>query len=127
MARLPVTAPPLLKSTRSSGPGSTGGSGGAGWGDQLSGFYVGYNLPRNELAIVKHGYWNATEAIGFPGEVGKVIENDEHHMIVVDAGLPIVVSLLEHKPTQTREVKLNSWVTFWPVPPTHGIILGRAS
>jgi hypothetical protein len=49
-------------------------------GDQLSGFYVGYNLPRNELAIVKHGYWNATEAIGSPGETGKIIENDQGYM-----------------------------------------------
>ncbi len=57
---------------------------------------------------------------------GKVIENDGHHTIVVDAGVLIVVSLLEHKPTQTRQVKLNSWVTFWPSPPTHGIILGKS-
>lgn len=57
---------------------------------------------------------------------GKVIDNDEHHMIVVDAGVPVVVSLLEHKPTQTRQVKVNAWVTFWPVPPTHGIVLGKA-
>jgi hypothetical protein len=56
---------------------------------------------------------------------GKVIENDGHHTIVVDAGVPIVVSLLEHKPTQTREIKVNAWVTFWPTPPTHGIILGK--
>ena len=56
---------------------------------------------------------------------GKVVDNDEHHMIVVDAGLLIVVSLLEHKPTQTKEVKVNAWVTFWPTPPTHGVILGK--
>ena len=56
---------------------------------------------------------------------GKVIDNDEHHMIVVDAGLTIAVSLLEHKPAQTKEVKVNAWVTFWPTPPTHGIILGK--
>ncbi|MHC4294068.1 MAG: hypothetical protein ACYSTL_00615 [Planctomycetota bacterium] len=56
---------------------------------------------------------------------GKVVENDAHHTIVVDAGVPIVVSLLDHKPTQTRQVKLNSWVTFWSSPPTHGIILGK--
>ena len=56
---------------------------------------------------------------------GKVIDSDGHHAIVVDAGVPIVVSLLEHKPTQTRQVKVNSWVTFWPSPPTHGIILGK--
>jgi len=56
---------------------------------------------------------------------GKVIDNDEHHMIVVDAGLLIAVSLLEHKPAQTKEVKVNAWVTFWPAPPTHGIILGK--
>ena len=56
---------------------------------------------------------------------GKVIDNDAHHTIVVDAGLAVVVSLLEHKPAQTRQIKLNSWVTFWPSPPTHGIILGK--
>ena len=57
---------------------------------------------------------------------GKVVENDEHHTIAIDAGAPLVVTLLNHKPTQTREVHLNAWVTFWPVPPTHGIILGKA-
>ncbi len=56
---------------------------------------------------------------------GKVLDNDAHHTIAVDAGVPIVVSLLEHKPTQTRKIKVNSWVTFWPSPPTHGIILGK--
>ena len=56
---------------------------------------------------------------------GKVIENDAHHMLVVDAGAPIVVSLLQHKPSQPRQVKINAWDTFWPVPPTHGIILGK--
>jgi len=56
---------------------------------------------------------------------GKVIENDERHDIAVDAGAPLVVTLLEHKPSQTKQVKLNAWVTFWPSPPTHGIILGK--
>ena len=56
---------------------------------------------------------------------GKVIDNDGHHVIVVDAGVPVVVSLLEHKPSQTKKVKINSWITFWPIPPTHGIILGK--
>ena len=56
---------------------------------------------------------------------GKVIDNDGHHLIVVDAGVPIIVSLLQHKPSQTSQIKLNSWVTFWPGPPTHGIILGK--
>ena len=56
---------------------------------------------------------------------GKIIENDGRHLIVVDAGVHIVVSLLEHKPSQTKQLKLNSWVTFWPAPPTHGIILGK--
>ncbi|MHC4984119.1 MAG: hypothetical protein ACYTF6_13250 [Planctomycetota bacterium] len=56
---------------------------------------------------------------------GKLIDNDARHTIVVDAGVPMVVSLLEHKPTQTRQLKVNSWVTFWPSPPTHGIILGK--
>ncbi|KKL64972.1 hypothetical protein LCGC14_2159650, partial [marine sediment metagenome] len=56
---------------------------------------------------------------------GKVIDNDAHHLIVIDAGVPVVVSLLEHKPSHTRKVKINSWLTFWPTPPTHGIILGK--
>ena len=56
---------------------------------------------------------------------GKVVDNDGKRVIVVDAGLPIVVSLLDHKPAQTKAVRLNSWVTFWPAPPTHGIILGK--
>jgi hypothetical protein len=79
--------------------------------------------PARQCQIVSH--CRRTFTGGTPIN-GKVIENDEHHVLVVDAGLPIVVSLLDHKPTQTRQVKLNSWVTFWPVPPTHGIILGRA-
>lgn len=56
---------------------------------------------------------------------GKVVDNDEHHTLVVDAGVPIVVSLLGHKPTQTRTIKIAKWVTFWPTPPTHGILLGK--
>ncbi len=56
---------------------------------------------------------------------GQVVANDEHHMIVIDAGVPIVVSLLGHKPTQTKKIELESWATFWPTPPTHGIILGK--
>jgi len=56
---------------------------------------------------------------------GKVIDNDGHHAIVIDAGVPVVVSLLEHKPSQTKQIKLNSWLTFWPTPPTHGIVLGK--
>lgn len=47
---------------------------------QLFGFYIGYNLERNELAVVKHGYWNATEGIGFPGEKGKIVENDQGYL-----------------------------------------------
>jgi len=57
---------------------------------------------------------------------GKVIENDGNHIIAVDAGVPVVVSLLQHKPAQTKQIKLNSWVTFWPAPPVHGLILGKA-
>jgi len=57
---------------------------------------------------------------------GKVLDNDARHMIVVDAGVPVVVSLLAAKPSQTRQIKLNSWVTFWPTPPTHGVIIGKA-
>lgn len=56
---------------------------------------------------------------------GKVLENDGHHVIAIDAGVPVVVSLLEHKPSQTKQIRINSWVTFWPTPPTHGIILGK--
>ena len=56
---------------------------------------------------------------------GKVIDNDGRHTIVVDAGVHVVVSLLGHKPIQTKKIRLNSWLTFWPSPPTHGIILGK--
>ena len=56
---------------------------------------------------------------------GQVVDNDEHHMIVLDAGVPMVVSLLGHKPTQTKKIERGDWVTFWPTPPTHGIILGK--
>jgi hypothetical protein len=48
--------------------------------DQLSGFYVGYHVPTGQLAIVKHGFWNQTEATGLPGEVGKIIENDQGYV-----------------------------------------------
>ncbi|HUS47946.1 MAG TPA: hypothetical protein VNA25_00870 [Phycisphaerae bacterium] len=56
---------------------------------------------------------------------GKVIDNDEHHQVVVDAGVPIVATLLEHKPSKTKAIKVNAWVMFWPTPPTHGIIVGK--
>jgi len=49
-------------------------------GDLLSGFDLGYNLPTNQLGIVRHGFWNATEATGIPGEAGKVIENDQGYL-----------------------------------------------
>ncbi|MHB8972197.1 MAG: DUF4838 domain-containing protein [Pirellulaceae bacterium] len=48
--------------------------------DLLNGFDVGYHLPTNQLGIVKHGYWNATEGTGAPGEPGKVIENDQGYL-----------------------------------------------
>ncbi|HAU37809.1 MAG TPA: hypothetical protein DCX07_08845 [Phycisphaerales bacterium] len=57
---------------------------------------------------------------------GRVADNDGHHVLAVDAGVPMVLSLLEHKPSQTQQIKVNSWITFWPAPPTHGIILGKA-
>jgi hypothetical protein len=46
-------------------------------GEQLNGFYLGYHVPTHQLAIVKHGFWNATEATGQPGERGKILENDQ--------------------------------------------------
>jgi hypothetical protein len=49
-------------------------------GSPLTGFDIGYHLPTNQLAIVKHGFWNATEATGQPGEPGKVIENDQGYI-----------------------------------------------
>ena len=48
--------------------------------DQLSGFDIGYHLPTNQLAIVKHGSWNTTEAAGRPGESGKILENDQGYL-----------------------------------------------
>ncbi len=79
--------------------------------------------PRNKCKRISH-----TRRIfdGCSPINGKVIENDAHHVIVVDTGVPIVVSLLGYKPTKSRQIKINSWVTFWPSPPTHGIILGKA-
>ncbi len=56
---------------------------------------------------------------------GKVIDNDGRHVIAVDAGAPVIVSLLQHKPSQTKDIRVNSWIMFWPAPPTHGIILGK--
>ena len=49
-------------------------------GDLLSGLDVGYNLPANQLMIVKHGFWNATEATGQPGERGRILENDQAYV-----------------------------------------------
>ena len=49
-------------------------------GDLLSGLDLGYNLPANQLMIVKHGFWNATEATGQPGEKGRIIENDQAYV-----------------------------------------------
>lgn len=46
-------------------------------GDLLRGLDVGYNLPANQLMIIKHGFWNATEATGQPGAKGRIIENDQ--------------------------------------------------
>ncbi len=49
-------------------------------GDLRGGFYLGYHVPTKELAIVKHGHWNATEGTGLPGESGKIIENDQGYL-----------------------------------------------
>ncbi len=78
--------------------------------------------PRSRAQRISH---TRREFSGLSPVNGKVVANDERHTIVIDAGAPVVITLLEHKPTQTRQVKINSWVTFWPVPPTHGIILGK--
>ncbi len=56
---------------------------------------------------------------------GKVIDNDGRNTIIVEAGAPIALTLLDYTPASTKKVKVNSWVTFWPAPPTHGIILGK--
>jgi hypothetical protein len=48
--------------------------------DPRTGFYVGYNVATNQLMIVKHGHWNATEATGLPGATGKIIENDQGYI-----------------------------------------------
>lgn len=76
-------------------------------------------LPKSKSQRVSHSIRrdNATSPVN-----GKVIDNDERKHIVVDAGLPLVVGLLDTKPSQVKLVKVNSWVTFWPAPPTHGII-----
>lgn len=74
----------------------------------LSGWDIGYNLPANELMIIKHGFWNATEATGHPGEAGKIIENDQgyldcEHTTVVRTADEITVSYrLKFKPGVLR-------------------------
>jgi hypothetical protein len=77
-------------------------------------------MPRTKAQRVSHAIRrdNASAPIN-----GKVIDTDERRHVVVDAGLPLVVGLLDAKPAQVKLVKINSWVTFWPAPPTHGIIL----
>ena len=79
-------------------------------------------FPRSQCQRISHTYRSFT---GFTPINGKVTANDERNTIIVDAGCPVGVTLLDHKPSQTKLVKINSWVTFWPVPPTHGIILGK--
>lgn len=76
-------------------------------------------VPKSNAQRISHAIRrdNATAPIN-----GKVIDNDERKHIVVDAGLPLVVGMLDTKPSQVKLVKINSWVTFWPAPPTHGII-----
>ena len=50
-------------------------------GDQLrNGFYLGYHVPGNQLQIVKHGSYNDVEVAGQPGEMGKIIENDQGYL-----------------------------------------------
>ncbi len=77
-------------------------------------------LPKSKAQRISHTVRrdDATSPIN-----GKVIDNDERKHIVVDAGLPLVVGMLDTKPSQVKLIKVNSWVTFWPAPPTHGIIL----
>ncbi|MEN6645112.1 MAG: DUF4838 domain-containing protein [Armatimonadia bacterium] len=48
-------------------------------GNLLGGWDMGYKPPSNELMIIKHGSWNATEATGHPGEA-KIIENDQGYI-----------------------------------------------
>jgi len=79
-------------------------------------------VPRNKCPRVSHC---TRQFAGCSPVNGKVVENDGRNMIAVDAGVPLVVLLLDHKPTKTKQIKINSWVTFWPAPPTHGIILGK--
>jgi hypothetical protein len=54
---------------------------------------------------------------------GKVIDTDERRHVVIDAGLPLVVAMLDTAPSQMKLLRINAWVSFWPAPPTHGIIL----
>jgi hypothetical protein len=49
-------------------------------GDLRTGFYIGYNLPANQLTIVRHGYWNEPEAAGVPGTAGAILENDQGYV-----------------------------------------------
>ncbi|NPV46383.1 MAG: DUF4838 domain-containing protein [Armatimonadetes bacterium] len=76
--------------------------------DPLTGFYLGYHVPTNQLAIVKHGFWNATEATGTPGETGKVIENDqgyldcEHTVVEVTPNTVSVAYRVKFKPGRLK-------------------------
>ena len=79
-------------------------------------------IPRNQCQRVSHARRSFS---GLTPINGKVIANDERSTLVVDAGCPVGVTLLDHKPSDTKLIKINSWVTFWPVPPTHGVILGK--
>ncbi len=76
--------------------------------------------PRTRCQRVSHAIrcHDATAPIN-----GRVIDTDERRHIVVDAGLPLVVALLDTTPSQIKLIKINSWVSFWPAPPSHGIIL----
>lgn len=70
----------------------------------LAGLDVGYNLPGRQLMIIKHGFWNATEATGKPGEAGQIIENDqaymdcEHSKVETTADDIVVTYRLKFKP-----------------------------
>ena len=76
-------------------------------GNLLGGWDMGYKPPENQLMIIKHGFWNATEATGKPGEA-KIIENDqgymdcEHTKVDVTADEITVTYRLKFKPGGLR-------------------------
>ncbi len=77
-------------------------------GNIRAGWDMGYNLPANQLMIIRHGTWNDIESGGRPGEAGKILENDqgyldcEHTTVEKSADHITVTYRLKFKPGALR-------------------------